>query len=113
MRETRLRRVDLVVPAALAVVGVVEIAAAGYAPLVPGLATYVLGAGALSLARVAPLALAPMVTSLYALTPLLGFDVSQPASWLLLIGYAAFGTGPRNSGGRSRPASSAWPGRTA
>ncbi len=93
MRESHLRRVDLVVPATLALAGVVEITASGYRPITPALATYVLAAGALLLARVTPLALPLIVTSIYALTPLLGFDVSQPASWLLLISFASFGTG--------------------
>jgi signal transduction histidine kinase len=93
MRESRLTSTDLLLPAALALAGSVEIVAAGYRPLAPALATYVLAAGALLLARATPLAVAPIVTSIYALTPLLGFDVSQPASWLLLIAFASFGTG--------------------
>ncbi len=91
--EPRVRRVDLLLPAALAVVGAIEIAAAGYTPVAPALTTYLLAAGALSLARTMPLAPPLLVTSIYALTPLSGFDVSEPASWLLLIGFACFGTG--------------------
>jgi signal transduction histidine kinase len=93
MKVPRPGRIDLLLPAALAVVGMVEIATAGYRPLAPALFTYVLAAGALSLARAAPLVVTPIVTSIYALTPLIGFDVSEPASWLLLIAFAAFGTG--------------------
>jgi signal transduction histidine kinase len=91
----RVRRVDLLLPAALAVIGVAEIATSGYRPVAPALATYVVAAVALSLSGVAPLVPPLIVTSIYGLTPLSGFDVSQPASWLLLIGFACFGTGLR------------------
>ena len=74
-------------------VGAVEIVVAGYQPRWLGLGTFLVAAGVLSFARVAPVAVPPVVAAIFAATPLLGFDVSQPASWVPLIAFACFGTG--------------------
>ena len=66
---------------------------AGYQPRWLGLGTFLVAAGVLSFARVAPVAVPPVVAAIFAATPLLGFDVSQPASWVPLIAFACFGTG--------------------
>jgi signal transduction histidine kinase len=84
---------DLLVPALVGVVGTVEITAAGYDPLWLALASYLLAAVVLCAGRLAPLAVPLLVTGIYATTPLLGFDVSKPASWLPLIAFACFSTG--------------------
>jgi signal transduction histidine kinase len=90
---SRLTRSDLFLPALIGVVGIVEIAAAGYDPLWLALASYLLAAAVLCVGRFTPLAVPLLVTGIYATTPLLGFDVSKPASWVPLIAYACFGTG--------------------
>ena len=89
----RLRRSDVVLLGLLGVVGAVEIVAAGYRPLGLTLATYWLAAGVLCARRVAPLAMAPAVAAIYALTPVLGVEVSEPAAWLVLIPFACVSTG--------------------
>lgn len=80
-------------PALVGVVGMVEITVAGYDPLWPALASYLLAAVVLCAGRLAPLAVPLLVTGIYATTPLLGFDVSEPASWVPLIAFACFSTG--------------------
>jgi signal transduction histidine kinase len=80
-------------PALLAVVGPVEILSAGYQPRLLACGTLLLAAGVLAFARTAPLAAPLLVAVIYAATPLLGFDVSQPATWVPIIAAAAFGAG--------------------
>ena len=43
--------------------------------------------------RAFPLLVPLAVAGIYALTPVLGFDVAEPASWVLLIAVACFATG--------------------
>lgn len=93
MGAFRMRRSDLALPALIGVVGAVEITTAGYDPLWIAVPTYALAAAVLAIGRFAPLAVPLLVTAIYALTPLLGFDVSKPASWLPLIAAACFSTG--------------------
>jgi signal transduction histidine kinase len=93
MRASRPRRSDLLLPALIGLVGVVEIAAAGYSPVWLALATYLLAAAVLCAGRFAPLAVPLLVTAIYALTPLLGVDVAEPASWVPLIAFACLSTG--------------------
>jgi signal transduction histidine kinase len=90
---SRLTRSDLLLPALIGVVGIVEIAAAGYDPIGLALVTYSLAAVALCAGRFAPLAVPLLVVVIYATTPLIGFDVSKPASWVPLIALACFLTG--------------------
>ena len=89
----RVRRSDALVPGLLAIGGAVEMAGGGYEPLWLGMATYVLASGALVLRRAAPLAVPPAVGAIYALTPLLGFDISDSASWILVLAFACLSTG--------------------
>lgn len=93
MRVSHLRRSDLLPPTLLAIVGAVEITVAGYDPLWLALGTYVLAAFVLCAGRFTPLVVPLLVTGIYATTPLLGFDVSKPASWVPLIAFACFSTG--------------------
>ena len=93
MRKLRPRRLDLLLPALIALVGAVEIVAAGYQPRWLGLGTFLLAASVVSVARLLPLAVPPVVAGIFAVTPLLGFDVAQPASWVLLLALACFGAG--------------------
>ena len=93
VRLSRLRRSDLLVPALLGVVGAVEIGAAGYDPVWLVLGTYLLAAVLLGAGRFAPLAVAPLVTAIYATGPLLGSEVSAPAAWVPLVAFACLSTG--------------------
>lgn len=86
-------RSDLVLPAVVGLVGMIEIAAARYEPVGLALATYVLAALVLTAGRAAPLAVPLLVVGVYAVTPPLGFDVSEPASWVVLIASACFVAG--------------------
>jgi hypothetical protein len=92
VREPRLRHFDPLLPALIGLVGVAEIVA-GYEPRWLTVGTYLLAAGVLALARMVPLAVPLLVTGIYATTPLLGFDVSRPAFWVVLIAFACFVTG--------------------
>lgn len=102
MPASRLKRSDLYLPALLGLVGGVEILAAAYKPLWLALASYLLAASTLAGWRAFPLLVPVVVAGIYALTPVLGFDVSEPASWVLLIAVACFATGLQAS--RSRRA---------
>jgi signal transduction histidine kinase len=88
-----IRRGDVVVPALFAVVGTVEMIVEGYGTLGIGLATYWLAALALCARRAFALAMPLVVAGIYALTPVLGFDVSEPSSWILLPALAFFAAG--------------------
>jgi signal transduction histidine kinase len=93
VRLSRLRRSDLLVPALIGVVGAVEIGAAGYDPVWLALGTYLLAASVLCAGRLAPRAVPLLVTAIYATGPLLGSEVSAPASWVPLIAFACLSTG--------------------
>ena len=67
--------------------------AGGYDRLWVGLGMYWLAAGALCARRGAPLAVPLAVGAIYALTPVLGFDVSVSASWLLILAVACLSCG--------------------
>ena len=92
-RVRDIRRGDVAVPALFAVAGTVEMVVEGYSRLGVGLATYWLAALALCARRSFPLAMPLVVAAIYALTPVLGFDVSEPSSWILLPALAFFAAG--------------------
>ncbi len=89
----RIQRTDLLLPALFGVAGTVELAVKGYAPVGVGLATYWLAMLVLCARRAIPLAAPLLVGGIYALTPLLGFDVSEPASWIPPLALACFAAG--------------------
>ena len=89
----RIRRSDLVLPVLFGALGTVEIAVQGYRPLLVALGTYWLAVLVLCARRLAPLAMPLLVAGIYALTPVVGFDVSEPAAWILLPGLAFFSAG--------------------
>jgi signal transduction histidine kinase len=93
MRRPRLRRFDLLLPSLIALVGAVEVVVAGYQPWCLACGLFLLGAGVLSLARIMPLVVPVVVAVIYASTPLFGFDMSQPVSWVPLIAIACFSAG--------------------
>jgi signal transduction histidine kinase len=88
-----IRRSDLLLPALFGVVGTVELVMQGYRPLLVGLATYWLAMLVLSARRLFPLAMPLLVAGIYALTPVLGFDVSEPASWVVPPAFASLAAG--------------------
>jgi len=89
----RIRRSDLLLPCLFGVLGTVEIVVQGYRPLAVALGTYWLTVLVLCARRLAPLAMPLLVAGIYALTPVLGFDVSEPAAWILLPPVAFFSAG--------------------
>lgn len=92
-RARRVRRSDALLPGMLFLVGAGEVVAAGLDPVFLALASYSLAAAILCARRVAALAVAPAVGLVYALTPAVGFDVSDSAAWILLLAFACFSTG--------------------
>jgi len=89
----RIRRSDLVLPGLFGVLGTIEIVVQGYRPLAVALGTFWLAALVLCARRLAPLAMPLLVAAIYALTPALGFDVSEPSAWILLPPLAFFSAG--------------------
>jgi signal transduction histidine kinase len=88
-----IRRSDLLLPALFGVAGTVEMAVRDYRALWVGVATYWLAIVALSARRLFPLAMPLLVAGIYALTPVLGFDVSEPASWIVPPAFASLAAG--------------------
>jgi signal transduction histidine kinase len=86
-------RSDVLLPALLGIIGAVEIVASGYAPVWVPLTTYLISAAVLVARCAVPLAMPLLVATIYAATPLLGFDVSEPSSWVLLLVFACFSAG--------------------
>jgi len=89
----RPRRLDVLLPALIALAGVVEIIVVGYQPRWPDVGAFVLAAGVVSRARVAPLVVPPLMAAIFALTPLLGGDVFQAAAWVPLLALGCFSAG--------------------
>ena len=89
----RPRRLDLLLPALIALAGAVEILVAGYQPRWPGVGAFLLAAGVVSRARAAPLIVPPLTAVIFALTPLLGGEVFQAAAWVPLIAFGCFSAG--------------------
>jgi hypothetical protein len=86
-------RSGVLLPALIALAGAVEIIVVGYQPRWPGVGAFLLAAGVVSRARVAPLMVPPLTAAVFALTPLLGGDVFQAAAWVPLIAFGCFSAG--------------------
>src|SRR3712207_6098035 len=86
-------RSDLLLPALFGVAGTAEMALQGYGPLGVGLATYWLAVIVLCARRRLALAMPLLVAGIYALTPAVGFDVSEPAAWIAPPALACFAAG--------------------
>lgn len=89
----RIRRTDVLLPLLFGVLGTVEIVTRGYQPRTVALATYWVAAALLCLRRVMPLAMPVLVAAVYGITPVLGYDVSEPAAWVLLLPLACLAAG--------------------
>jgi signal transduction histidine kinase len=88
----QLRR-DARLPGLLALVGTAEAISSGGDRLWMGIASYWLAAAILCARRSAPLAMPVAVAAVYALTAAAGYDVSELASWLLVIPFACLSAG--------------------
>jgi signal transduction histidine kinase len=93
VRWRGIHRGDLVLPVLFGAFGTVEMVVQGYQPLPVALGTYWLAAFVLCARRLFPLAMPLLVAVIYALTPVLGFDVSEPSSWILLPAVAFYAAG--------------------
>jgi len=88
-----IRRGDLLLPALFGAIGTIEVVVQGYRPLWVSLGTYWLAVVVLCARRAIPLATPLLVAGIYALTPVLGFDVSEPAAWILPPALACLAAG--------------------
>ena len=92
--------VDAVLPSVIALIGVTEMIVQNSTPIVVAIGTLLVGCAATLLRRSHPILSALGVLAAFAAAPLLGFDVSKPASWILLLVLASFAVGrylPRNA----------------
>ena len=88
-----MRRSDVLLPLLLGAVGTVEMVVQAYRPLPVALGTFWLAALLLVVRRTYPLAMPVAVFGVYAVTPLVGFDVSEPAAWVLVMVVASMAAG--------------------
>ncbi len=86
-------QIDVGVAVLLAVVGAGEFLAAGYERSLVGVAGFLVATAGVAFARRFPLLVSPWIACVYALTALVGFDVSEPPAWIPLLGFAFFATG--------------------
>ena len=93
VRSVGAEPVDAVLPGVIALIGVAEMIANHYTPIVVALGTLLVGCAATVLRRSHPIPSAVGVLASFAAAPLLGFDVSQPRSWMLLLVLASFAVG--------------------
>jgi signal transduction histidine kinase len=89
----RVRSVDLVAPALIAVAGTIEIVGAGNAHWPLGVVFLVLTCGAVALVRRFPVGAPLAVGVLYLVPALLGFDIAESGAWVFPLPLAAFGAG--------------------
>ena len=92
-RSVGVEPVDAVLPMVIALVGAVEMIAQQYEPIVVAIGTFLAGCAATVLRRGHPILSAGGVLAAYAVAPALDFDVSEPASWILVLVLASFGVG--------------------
>ena len=92
--------VDAVLPGVIALIGVTEMIVQNSTPIVVAIGTLLVGCAATLLRRSHSILSALGVLAAFAAAPVLGFDVSKPASWILLLVLASFAVGrylPRNA----------------
>ena len=85
--------VDAVLPGVIALFGVAEMIVQNSTPIVVAIGTLLVGCAATLLRRSHSIISALGVLAAFAAAPVLGFDVSKPASWILLLVLAAFAVG--------------------
>jgi signal transduction histidine kinase len=84
---------DVALPAVFGLVATAEMIAQDYGPLWVSIGTYWGAVVVLCARRVYPLQIPLLIAAIYTVTPLLGFDVSEPSSWLLPQPLACFAVG--------------------
>jgi signal transduction histidine kinase len=87
------RLTDVALPIVFGLVATAEMIAQGYEPLLVSIGTYWVAVAVLCTRRVYPLQIPLLIAAIYTVTPLLGFDVSEPSSWLLPQPLACFAVG--------------------
>lgn len=92
-RGAGIRRTDVLLPLLFGVLATVEIVTRDYQPRTVALATYWVAVALLCLRRVMPLAMPVLVAAVYGITPVIGFDVSEPAAWVLPLALACLAAG--------------------
>ena len=85
--------VDAVLPGVIALFGVAEMIVQNSTPIVVAIGTLLVGCAATLLRRSHSIISALGVLASFAAAPVLGFDVSKPASWILLLVLASFAVG--------------------
>ena len=93
VRSVGAEPVDAVLPGVIALIGVAEMITQHYTPIVVAIGTLLVGCAATVVRRGHPILAAVGVLASYAAAPALGFDISQPASWILLLVLASFAVG--------------------
>ena len=93
VRSVGAKPVDAVLPGVIAVIGVAEMIVQSSTPIVVAIGTLLVGCAATLLRRSHSILSALGVLVSFAAAPLLGFDVSKPASWILLLVLASFAVG--------------------
>lgn len=88
-----IRLTDVALPVVFGIVATVEMIAQGYGPLFVSIGTYWTAVVVLCTRRAYPLQVPLVIAVIYTVTPLLGADVSEPASWLLPLPLACFAVG--------------------
>jgi signal transduction histidine kinase len=93
VRSVGAEPMDAVLPTAIALIACVEMIAQQYTPLVVSIGTILFGCAATAVRRGHPILAAGGVLASFVAAPVLGFDVSEPASWVLVLVLASFGVG--------------------
>ena len=88
-----IRLTDVALPVVFGLVATAEMIVQGYGPLWVSIGTYWAAIVVLCARRVYPLQIPLVIAAIYTVTPLLGFDVSLPSSWLLPQPLACFAVG--------------------
>ena len=93
VRSVGAEPVDTVLPGVIALIGVAEMIAKHYTPVLVAIGTLLVGCAATVVRRSHPIPSAVGVLTSFAAAPVLGFDVSQTGSWMLLLVLASFAVG--------------------
>ena len=93
VRSVGAEPVDTVLPGVIALIGVAQMIAQHYTQIVVAIGTLLVGCAATLVRRTHPILSTVGVLASFTATPLLGFDVSQPSSWMLLLVLTSFAVG--------------------
>ena len=93
VRSVGARPVDAALPGVIALMGALEMIVQNSTPIVVAIGTLFLGCAATVIRRSHSILSALGVLASFAAAPVLGFDVSKPASWILLMVLVSFAVG--------------------